>query len=276
MADQDQRHAAFGHQVAQQVQDLRLHCHVQRRGWLVGDQHIRVTGQRGRDHDALALSAGKLVRIVVQPLTCIGNADPVQQFDRMGQRCPPVHGAVLAQRLGHLVADALQWIQCRHGLLEHHPQIIATQGAQCLFAGSYQLLPIEHDAAFCPGVARQQAHQGQHGQRLAAARFADHAQGFAALQREAHVAHGGCHTPMGAHHHVQVADFQQCHQRPPSLILGSSRSRRASPRKFSPSTASAIATPGYTASMGWLNISVCASASMRPQLGCGGCVPRPR
>ncbi len=57
---------------------------------------------------------------------------------------------------------------------------------------------------------------------------------------------------------------------------GSSRSRRPSPSRFSPSTAIAIATPGNTASRGAWNISVCASLSMRPHEGCGGCVPRPR
>ena len=57
---------------------------------------------------------------------------------------------------------------------------------------------------------------------------------------------------------------------------GSNRSRKPSPSRLSPSTASAIATPGYTASSGAWNSSVCASLSMRPHEGCGGCVPSPR
>jgi hypothetical protein len=57
---------------------------------------------------------------------------------------------------------------------------------------------------------------------------------------------------------------------------GSSRSRRPSPSRFRPSTASAIAMPGNTASSGCWNMRVCASLSMRPHEGCGGCVPRPR
>jgi len=57
---------------------------------------------------------------------------------------------------------------------------------------------------------------------------------------------------------------------------GSSRSRKPSPIKLRPSTAKAMATPGYTASMGAWNICDCASFSMRPQLGLGGCVPNPK
>ena len=51
-------------QVAHQVQHLRLHRHVERRGRLVADQEFRMRGQRAGDGDALALAAGKLVRIL--------------------------------------------------------------------------------------------------------------------------------------------------------------------------------------------------------------------
>ena len=45
------------------VQDLRLDRDVQRGGGLVGDQQARLTGQRHRDHRALAHAARKPVRI---------------------------------------------------------------------------------------------------------------------------------------------------------------------------------------------------------------------
>ena len=57
---------------------------------------------------------------------------------------------------------------------------------------------------------------------------------------------------------------------------GSSTSRSPSPRRLNPSTDSAMASPGHTASQGAWNIKVWASLSMRPQLGCGGWVPSPR
>ncbi len=50
-------------QIEHQVQHLRLHRDVERRDRLVGHHQRRVRHQRARDGDALALAAGKLVRI---------------------------------------------------------------------------------------------------------------------------------------------------------------------------------------------------------------------
>ena len=50
-------------QVAQQVDDLRLDQHVERAGRLVEHDEARLQHHRARDRDALALAAGKFVRI---------------------------------------------------------------------------------------------------------------------------------------------------------------------------------------------------------------------
>ena len=63
---------------------------------------------------------------------------------------------------------------------------------------------------------------------------------------------------------------------PRALRRGSSASRRPSPSRLSPSTLSATARPGKTASRGATYIQPCASLSMRPQEACGGCAPSPR
>ena len=60
--DQQHGHAALALQRLQQLEDLRLDGDVERGGRLVGDQQVRLVGQRHGDHDALALTAGKLVR----------------------------------------------------------------------------------------------------------------------------------------------------------------------------------------------------------------------
>ena len=69
------------------LQDLRLHGDVERGGRLVGDQQVRLVGERHGDHHALALAAGQLVRIALEPPGRIGNADLGQQFERCG--CAP-------------------------------------------------------------------------------------------------------------------------------------------------------------------------------------------
>ena len=50
-------------QVDQQVDDLRLDVHVERGDRLVGDDEFRLERERARNRDALALPAGKLVRV---------------------------------------------------------------------------------------------------------------------------------------------------------------------------------------------------------------------
>ena len=70
----DEQHAGAAPllQLADQLQDLRLRRHVERRGRLVGDQQRRVEHQGGGDHDALALAARDLVRIDVDQALRLG------------------------------------------------------------------------------------------------------------------------------------------------------------------------------------------------------------
>ncbi len=72
--------------VLEQLQDLRLHRDVERGGRLVGDQQVGLVRQRHGDHHALALAAGELMRIALQPPGRIGNADLVEQFEDAGAR----------------------------------------------------------------------------------------------------------------------------------------------------------------------------------------------
>src|ERR1035437_8136713 len=60
--DEQIREAVVALQPRQQRQHLRLHRHVERRYGLVEHDELRLDGKRPRDRDALALSAGELVR----------------------------------------------------------------------------------------------------------------------------------------------------------------------------------------------------------------------
>ena len=86
VGDEQHAHAEPGADFGQQRQDLGLHRDVERGGRLVRDQQIRLVGERHRDHDALALAAGQLMRIALQPGFGIGNADLRQQFERARPR----------------------------------------------------------------------------------------------------------------------------------------------------------------------------------------------
>ena len=63
---------------SQQLDDLRLHRHVERRGRLVGDQDLRRGDQRQRERDALAHAARELVRILPQRLRRHSAAAPTR------------------------------------------------------------------------------------------------------------------------------------------------------------------------------------------------------
>ena len=147
MGDQQQRQPALGPQPRQQLQDLRLDGDVQRGGRFVGDQQRGIVGQRHRDHDALPLAAGELVRERVQPMLGIGKAGLAQHFDHAFAQAVSRHAAMQRDRLGDLAADAMQRIEAGHRLLEHHAGQLAARAMQCVGIGADHLLFVQQDAA---------------------------------------------------------------------------------------------------------------------------------
>ena len=75
VGDEQHRHPGLLLEIAEQLEDLRLHRHVERRGRLVGDEEVGLVGERHRDHHALALAAGKLVGIGAEPALRFADAD---------------------------------------------------------------------------------------------------------------------------------------------------------------------------------------------------------
>ncbi|MPN05417.1 hypothetical protein SDC9_152667 [bioreactor metagenome] len=97
--DEDQRHAALVHQIGDEVEDLLLHGDVERGGGFVRNQQLGVAGQSHGNGDALALAAGELVRIRIEALRRMRNADAVQQRQCRLARLFCAELAVQAQRL---------------------------------------------------------------------------------------------------------------------------------------------------------------------------------
>ena len=65
MADEQISELVAALQLAQEIDDLRLHRHVERRGRLIENQEFRLEHERPGDGDALALAARELVRVAV-------------------------------------------------------------------------------------------------------------------------------------------------------------------------------------------------------------------
>jgi hypothetical protein len=92
--------AAVLAELIQQPQHACPQGHVQHRNGLIGDDQLRLAGQRVRDDDALALAAGQLMRQLFLELPGRGQPDRAQQ---------------LADPLGDLAAAQAQVVGDRTG-----------------------------------------------------------------------------------------------------------------------------------------------------------------
>ena len=129
VGDQHQTHAVVALQPDQQVQHALLHCHVQRRGGLVGDQ------QAGLQAMAMAI----ITRWFSPPDSWCGNdahaaapargCRPGPAAPAPGAHVAPGHGMVGAQRLADLPADRVAGVERGGRLLEHHRHIPPHQPA---------------------------------------------------------------------------------------------------------------------------------------------------
>src|SRR3546814_19886511 len=122
-----------------QVQDLRLHRDVERRGRLVANQELRVAGQSAGDGDALALPAGELVR----ELRAVRRRQPhlLQQLAAArGARLAVLDQSLSADRLGHDVGDSPARVPAGIGGLAHNlPALAQTGGCGALSEGERKI-----------------------------------------------------------------------------------------------------------------------------------------
>ena len=181
VGDEQVGNAELALQLLEQVEDLRLHRHVECGGRLVTDQQFGLHGKRPRDCDALALAAGKLVRITVDRIR--------RQADLGKQREHRLAGVAVAMvdaerrdALGDDLADAQARVERSERVLEHHLHVPA-HGAQPLPLETDQFAATEADAA---RRRHDQLEQRLADGRLAAARFADQRQRTAGRDVQRH------------------------------------------------------------------------------------------
>jgi hypothetical protein len=105
VGDEEEAHLLLGHEVFQEVEDLRLGGDVERGGRFVRDQEPGVKCNGRCDADPLTLAAGKLMRIGVE--ADMRQAHAVETVPRDGQCLCTVGLAVDGEGLGHLMADGL-------------------------------------------------------------------------------------------------------------------------------------------------------------------------
>ena len=225
---QDHRHVELVAQPVDQLQDLLLHGHVERRGRLVGDEQLRLADQRHGDHDALPLAAGELVRVVVVAAGRAGDAD---QAEHLHDPLPGLrlgHAAVQPQRLGDLRADGGDRIERGHRVLEDHADVDAADAPQGRLVQRHQVDPVEEDlpADDLP-ARRQQPLDGHRGHRLAAAGLADDAQRLTSVDGQRDVVEGVHDRAAEPDVRRDGSQFQQRHGVPSWGGDGSVRRRSA-------------------------------------------------
>ena len=167
------RQPEFLLQILHQVDDLRLHGYVQRRDGFIAHHEFRLQRQRAGDADALALAAGKFVRVAVRRLARQG--DQVQHVGHPARPFGAVAEAVDGVCLGDDGADRLARIERTERVLEDDLQV-SPSPAQRFATELRELGALVHDGS----VRRFQQSQKQATERgFAAAGFADQAERFA-------------------------------------------------------------------------------------------------
>jgi hypothetical protein len=199
VGDQDHRHAQALPQVVDQLQDLLLDGHVQGGGRLVGDEQLRLAGQRHRDHHPLAHPTGELVRVLADALLGLRHPHQVEHFRGPLQGLVVAGAPVQLDRLGDLLAHRHRGIQRGQRILEDHADLVAADVAHVLVGEAADLLAVQLDAAAGDRPAGgQQLHDRQRGHRLAAPRLAHDAERLPGLQVQRYPVdrvHGGLLQP---------------------------------------------------------------------------------
>ena len=165
VGDEEHCHAEPRLQLLEKLEDLRLHGDVERGGRLVGDQEIGLVGERHRDHHALALAAGQLMRIALQPRLRLGDADLGQEFERARAGGCAGHALMQQQDLANLLLDHVQRIERGHRLLEDDGDVVAAHVTHFAFRKRQEIATLEPDRTgrMLRGRIRQQLHHRERG-----------------------------------------------------------------------------------------------------------------
>ncbi len=129
VGDEQHGHVELGLEIEEKLQDLRLDGHVERRGRLVGDEQVRLVGERHGDHHPLPLAAGKLMRVGGEATFRIVDADLGEEVDHPRSTHRARQPLMDAQHLGDLPLDRVQRVQRGHRLLEDHGNLVAAHMA---------------------------------------------------------------------------------------------------------------------------------------------------
>ena len=188
VGDQRHRRVRVAAQILDQIEHLRLHGGVERRGRLVGDQQRRLGHHRHGDHHALAHAAGEFVRILrraaAPPREC-ARAPAIRW--RAGARLGAGDLEMVRQHLAHLRVDGQVRGQRGQRILEHEGDVAAAELVELAarqrpaLRGRWNFTEPETRA-----LSGGEAEGGEEGLALARAALADDAEALALGDGERH------------------------------------------------------------------------------------------
>ena len=189
VGNQDKSKLEFGLELAQQIQDFRLHRRIQGSGGLVGyDQGWTADNRLGNNH-SLSLPSAELMRESGINVTFASESHLREQLFRGCPRLPDGQVLMGTEHLGNLIADAHDRVQRRPGFLMHQRNAGATYVLQISFAQRKEIDSLKYNLALLDdGGFGQEAKQRKRHRGFAASRFSQDAQGFTRLQLESHAA----------------------------------------------------------------------------------------
>ena len=238
--DVEQRRAVFLPQLVQQIEHHRLDGDVETRRRLVEQQQCGIGEQRHRDHHALLLAAGKLVRVAAHHALRIGQMHVGERPRRTLARFGGCTHAVRARHFHELAADRHARVQRRRRLLIDDRDASAAEPPQCLAVRRDQIAALEQDLSARDGAVAAQIAHDRHDQRgLAAAGLAHQAKRLARADLQGELGNGRDRSAHRGVFHAKVADREQRHW--PQSACDSSVSPSASRLKPRMSVTIAIA-----------------------------------
>ena len=195
--------------LAEELEDLCLDRHVERRRRLVGDDHLRRVRQCEGDRHPLAHAAGELHRVLLQPSLRIGDADGVEQIEGGAARRGAVDVATGRSASTSWEPVLEHGVERRHRVLEHEADAVAADAAQPPLFESDQLLALESCRPGDPRRGRQQPEQGQHRDALARTGLSDDAEHLTGTNLEGHAVDGAHRALIRLERDVEIVDVEQ-------------------------------------------------------------------
>jgi hypothetical protein len=168
VGDQQHGHVALRREPGEQLEDLRLHGHVEGRGGLVREQEPWRAGQGHGDRHPLAHAARQPVRVLARAGRGSRDADRVEELDRAAPGRVTRRAVVPPDDLRDLLADREDRRQGRRGILQDERDVAPAQPSHGRRGQSQDVAPVEAEDVGLDASRRvDEAHDRERRQALA-------------------------------------------------------------------------------------------------------------